>query len=168
MADSTTKPIGQDATGYEVLTEAMKALLNDFPGLEDGEKILFENLGDKSGICFTNNSGALIYTEKKDVIGGVHQECKYPFLVIYRTEALREKQKLNIQAYLDTLGKWLCREPAVIDDETIVLARWPTLAQGRKIKRITRENSYAAEPQGNGVQDWVLPLTVQYTNDFEL
>lgn len=100
--------------------------------------------------------------------GGVQQTCKYPFLVIYRTAATREKQKLNVQTFLDTFGKWLCREPADVGEDTIVLARWPTLAKGREIKRITRENSYAAEPQENGVQDWVLPVSVSYTNEFEL
>ena len=37
MAD---KPIGKDATGYEILTDAMKALLNQYPGLYENETIL--------------------------------------------------------------------------------------------------------------------------------
>lgn len=43
MAD-LKKPIGKDATGYEILTEAMKALLNQYPGLEKGERIKYEEL----------------------------------------------------------------------------------------------------------------------------
>ena len=39
MAD---KPIGKDATGYEILTDAMKALLNQYPGLYENETIKFE------------------------------------------------------------------------------------------------------------------------------
>ena len=42
MAD---KPIGKDATGYEILTDAMKALLNQYPGLYENETIKFEELG---------------------------------------------------------------------------------------------------------------------------
>ena len=41
MAD---KPIGKDATGYEILTDAMKALLNQYPGLYENETIKFEEL----------------------------------------------------------------------------------------------------------------------------
>ena len=37
MADN--KPIGKDAEGYEILTEAMKALLNQYPGLYDIETV---------------------------------------------------------------------------------------------------------------------------------
>ena len=41
MADER-KPIGKDATGYEVITEAMKYLLNQFPGLLPGEEVKYE------------------------------------------------------------------------------------------------------------------------------
>ena len=39
MAD---KHIGKDATGYEILTDSMKALLNQYPGLYENETIIFE------------------------------------------------------------------------------------------------------------------------------
>lgn len=61
MAD---KPIGKDATGYEILTDAMKALLNQYPGLYENETIKFEELGKESGIAFSADNGALIYSEK--------------------------------------------------------------------------------------------------------
>lgn len=62
MAD---KPIGKDATGYEILTDAMKALLNQYPGLYENETIKFEELGKESGIAFSADNGALVYSEKK-------------------------------------------------------------------------------------------------------
>lgn len=168
MADER-KPIGKDATGYEVITEAMKYLLNQFPGLLPGEEVKYEELGEDSGIAFSNDAGALVYTEREDIIGGVHQTCQYPFFVVYRSaSSARERQKMSIQEFLDALGKWLCKEPAVIDGATYKLKLYPKLAAGRQIKRITRDNSYGIEPQENGVQDWLLPVTVQYTNDFEL
>ena len=61
MAD---KPIGKDATGYEILTDAIKALLNQYPGLYENETIKFEELGKESGIAFSADNGALIYSEK--------------------------------------------------------------------------------------------------------
>lgn len=162
------KPIGKDATGYEVITEAMKDLLNQFPGLLPGETVKYEELGEEEGIAFSNDSGALVYTETQDVIGGVHQTCQYPFFIVYRAaSSAREKQKMSIQEFLDAFGKWLCREPAVIDGKTYNLSSYPKLAGTRQIRRITRDNSYGTEPQENGVQDWLLPVTVEYRNDIE-
>ena len=167
MADEL-KPIGKDATGYEVITEAMKDLLNQFPGLSKDEEVKYEELAVDSGIAFSNDAGALVYTEREDVIGGVHQTCQYPFFIVYRAaSSARERQKMSIQEFLDVFGKWLCREPAVIEDEIYKLAGYPKLAGTRQIKKITRDNSYGTEPQENGVQDWLLPVTVQYTNDIE-
>lgn len=166
--DNERKPIGKDATGYEVLTEAMKDLLNRFPGLYEGEEVKYEELGEDSGIAFSNDAGALVYTEREDVIGGVHQTCQYPFFIVYRAaSSAKERQKMSIQEFLDAFGKWLCREPTVIEDETYKLDGYPKLAGTRQIKKITRDNSYGTEPQENGVQDWLLPVTVQYTNDFK-
>lgn len=167
MADEQ-KPIGKDATGYEVLTEAMKDLLNQFPGLYADEEVKYEELEEESGIAFSNDSGALVYTEREDIIGGVHQTCQYPFFIVYRAaSSAKERQKMSIQEFLDTFGKWLCREPSVIDGETYKLAGYPKLAGTRQIKKITRDNSYGTEPKENGVQDWLLPVTAQYTNDFK-
>ena len=150
MAD-LKKPIGKDATGYEILTEAMKALLNQYPGLEKSERIKYEELA----------------TEKEDVCGTMHQVCQYPFLVVYRTASGRERQKLSIQKFLDNLGKWICREPVIINGSETRLSAFPELSQGRKIKRITRDNSYGTEPQESGVQDWLLPITVKYEYEWE-
>lgn len=166
MADA--KPIGKDATGYEILTAAMKALLNQYPGLDPGETIKFEELGEDSGIAFSADNGALVYSEREDICGGIHQVCQYPFYVVYRSAAQKERYKLSIQQFLDTLGKWICREPAMINGVETRLSAFPRLSNGRQIKRITRDNSYGTEPQENGVQDWILPVSVRYTNDFEL
>ena len=166
--DNEQKPIGKDATGYEVITEAMKDLLNQFPGLSKDEEVKYEELAADSGIAFSNDAGALVYTEREDVIGGVHQTCQYPFFIVYRaSSSTKERYKMTIQEFLDAFGKWLCREPTVIEDETYKLDGYPKLAGTRQIKKITRDNSYGTEPQANGVQDWLLPVVVQYTNDIE-
>lgn len=164
MAD-IQKPIGKDADGYNVLTDAMKDLLNQFPGLLPGEAVKFEELGDESGIAFSNNSGALVYSEDVYVSGNRNQICRYPFFIVYRTAgAAKERQKMSIQEFLDLFGKWLCREPVTIDGESYRLEGYPKLAGRRQIKKVSRENSYGTEPQENGVQDWVIPISVEYTN----
>ena len=161
------KPIGKDASGYDVLTIAVKALLNQFPGLYENETVKFEELGEDSGIAFSADNGALIFSETEDVLGGVRQTCQYPFYIIYRTSSTKERQKMSIQEFLDTFGKWLCREPVVIDGSEQRLSNYPTLSQGRKITNVTRDNSYGLEPQESGVQDWILPVSIEYTYDFE-
>lgn len=165
--DNEHKPIGKDASGYDVLTTAVKALLNQFPGLYETETVKFEELGEDSGIAFSADNGALIFSETEDVLGGVRQTCQYPFYIIYRTSSTKERQKMSIQEFLDTFGKWLCRESVVIDGNEQRLSKYPTLSQGRKITKVTRDNSYGLEPQQNGVQDWILPLSIEYKYDFE-
>lgn len=61
--DRELKPIGKDAGGYDVLTAAIKSLLNQFPGLYPDEEVMFEELGEEKGIAFSNDTGALVYAE---------------------------------------------------------------------------------------------------------
>lgn len=157
MADA--KPIGQDPTGYEVLTKAVKDLLNQYPGL-NGQKIRFEQLEPDSGIAFSADSGALVMAERRSITDHVRQTCQYPFFIVYRTASSRDFQKLNVQVFMDSIGKWLCKE-----EGNVV---YPELADGRRITRIMRNNSYGLTPDENGVQDWLLPVTVQYTNEFDI
>ena len=166
--DNELKPIGKDAGGYDVLTAAIKSLLNQFPGLYPDEEVMFEELGEESGIAFSNDTGALVYAETEDILGSVYQTCQYPFYVVYRASgSAKERQKMSIQEFLDTLGKWVCQEPVAIGKDTYKLDSYPELSGGRKIMKVIRDNSYGTDPQENGVQDWLLPITVSYTNEFE-
>ena len=160
------QPIGKDFTGYEVLAEAMKDLLNQYPGL-DGEIITFEELPEDSGIAFSPDNGAAIYSEKESVTAHVRQICRFPFYVIYRVGSISEQGKMAAQTFLDGIGKWLCKESATIDGIDYKLSAYPPLSKGRTIKKITRNNSYGLDPYQNGVQDWLLPISVEYENEFD-
>lgn len=161
------KPIGVDPTGYEYMKRAIKALLNRYPGL-DGERIYFEEIGEESGIAFSADSGALVMAERRSITDRVTQTCQFPFLLVYRTTATREFEKLNVSAFLDSIGKWLCKEPVEIRGETYRLTSYPAISDGRKITRITRNNSYGAVPNENKSQDWILPVSVQYTYEYDI
>lgn len=161
------KPIGADVDGFEILTNAVLELLSQFPGL-NGRDILFEELGKESGIAFSANNGALVMSERRSITDHVRQNCQYPFFIVYRTASTQEYQKLQVQAFFDAIGKWLCREPAVVNGETVRLKSYPALSDDRKITRITRSNSYGLEPSSDGVQDWLMPVTVEYTNEFDM
>lgn len=166
MADEI-KPIGVDVTGNQILTTAIKELLAACPALE-GEAIPFEELGEDGGLAFSADSGALIISERRSITDHVYQSCQFPFFVICRTSATREHEKLRVQEFLDLLGKWLCKEPVIIDGKAERLTAYPKLTDGRQITRITRSNSYGLEPNENNTQDWLLPVTVQYTNEFDM
>ena len=159
-------PIGVDATGYEVMTKAVSELLNQYPGLND-RIVTFEELEATSGIAFAADNGGLVMTEKRDILDHITQTCQFPFYIVYRSASTRAAQKIKIQTFLDSIGKWICGEPAEVDGELITLDEYPPLTQGRKIKRVTRNNSYGVEPDAKGVQDWLLPVTVEYTNEFD-
>ena len=158
--------IGNDATGYDVLTEAMQSLLNQYPGL-DGEYVSFEGLTENGGIAFSADDGALVYSETESVTAHVRQLCRYPFYLIYRVGANSERVKMTAQVFLDSIGKWLCKEPVTIDGTPHKLTAYPKLSEGRTIKKITRDNSYGLEPNKDSVQDWVLPVIVEYENVFD-
>ena len=161
------KPIGADVSGFEILTNAVLALLSQFPGL-NGREILFEELGKESGLAFSADNGALIITERRSITDHVWQECQYPIYIIYRTASTKEFQNLQVQAFFDALGKWICKEPVEINGETVRLKSYPELTDDRKITRITRSNSYGLEPNEDGVQNWLMLVTVQYTHEFDM
>lgn len=162
-----SKPIGYDVSGYKILTDAVLDLLADFPGL-NGREILFEELGKESGISFSADNGALVISERRSITDHVTQQCQFPIYIIYRTASTKEFQKLQVQAFFDAIGKWICKEPVDIGGEVTQLIEYPALTEGRKITRVTRSNSYGLEPYEDGVQDWLMPVTVQYTNEFDM
>ena len=163
--EGNAKPIGIDGTGYDVLTVAVRDLLNTYPGLGD-YPVKFEELDENSGIAFSSDNGALILSERKTVTGKTVQTCNYPFYIVFRASGDLERQKLFVQKFLDGIGKWICKEPVEIDGYVQKLDAFPVLSENRKITNITRMNSYGLTPNANGVQDWLLPCTVEYKHEF--
>lgn len=157
MADDN-RPIGQDVSGTDILKEAAETLLNAYPGLSD--TIPFEDLTEY-GMTFSADNGALVLTERRSITDYVRQECQFPFFVVVRMSANTAKDKAY--TFLDGLGKWLCMEPTAYDPP-----EYPALSENRKITRVTRQNPYGAQPNQDGTQDWLLPVTINYTNEFQL
>ena len=160
------KPIGVDEGGKEPLKIAIVSLLNQYPAL-DGRVISFQGLEEDSGISIEPESGTLVYAETEDILGNVRQDCQYPFFVVYRSAASSEYLKMNINDFLDQLGSWLGKETISVGGTEYQLAAYPEISGGRKISRIVRFNSYALEPNENRTQDWVLPVTVEYTHEYQ-
>lgn len=157
-----------DIDGTEIVSTALMALLNQFPGL-DGKYIAFCTLSETSGIGFFPTSGAVILSENKDITGHVRQVCMYPFTVVYRAAPKTETQKLRIKELLDAIGKWLERQPIVIKGETYQLTDYPGIGDGREIKSISRKNpGHLNGTYQDGVEDWAIAATLQYEVEFDV
>lgn len=162
-----SKPVKYDVDGYDVITNALKDLLNSFPGLTEGETVKFSTLEEDSGIDFHPISGPIIVTEKTSVTGKVNQLCNYPFYVVYRTSAGSPNSKIIVKEFLDNLGKWLEKQPITIDGETKKLKDYPVLTENREITEIVRQTpAYLDNVSEEDVQDWVISLALKYRNIF--
>lgn len=155
-----------DVEGSSIVTPVLLTLLNTFPGL--GEKrITFSTLEETSGIGFFPTSGAVFLTNKESITGHVRQTCAYPFNVVYRAALKTEKQKMRVKEFLDTLGRWLERQPVTLNGEEHALPAYPVLEQGRKIKGITRATpAFLDRAYQDGVEDWTIRLNLRYEADY--
>ena len=158
-----------DIDGSEAVTTALLDLLNSFPGLKQGEKILFSTVPDDGGIGFFPTSGAVYLQNNEDITGHVKQVCQYPFSVVYRAGAKTESQRLRIKEFLDTLGKWLERQPVTVNGVKSQLTEYPALKSGnREIQSISRTNpAHLNEAYQDGMEDWVISGALNYRNEFD-
>lgn len=162
------KPTVIDIDGSEAVSAALLALLNAFPALSKPQNILFSTLSEASGIGFFPTTGAALQRDNEDVTGHVIQCCQYPFNVVYRAAPKTEVQRIRIKEFLDTLGKWLERQPVVIDGVERQLTTYPALQSGnRTIKTITRTSpAYLNTAYQDGVEDWLISANLVYENEF--
>lgn len=159
--------IVMDVDGYEVLTEAIMALLNDYPGLKTGEVVKFNDLDENSGKTMFPMSGTVIEREERDIVGGVMQYCQYPFYFVYRCGKLNEARRQGVKEWLDKLGRWLEKQPVKIGDTTYVIDEYPVLTGTRKIRSMQRTSPAALNQIGpNNTEDWVISISVKYINQF--
>lgn len=161
------KQIRYDTDGYEILTPALRELVNQYPGLRAGDEIAFSTLGEDSGKAMFATSGGIIETERVTVTGRVKQVCLYPFTVIYRVEGPPEDRKAAIKEWLDDLGRWLEGQPISIEGTTYTLMRYPTLTGSRKFLSISRQTpGYLDSVNENHIENWAIHLSARYQNEF--
>jgi hypothetical protein len=103
-----------DVDGTDAVSKVILTLLNEFPGLNKGQQILFATVDETSGIGFYPTSGAAYLRDNESITGHVTQACLYPFSVVYRAAPKSEKQRMRIKEFLDTLGKWLEKLPRAL------------------------------------------------------
>ena len=150
----------KDIQGLIPLTKAVHSMLNQLGSLV-GIEIKFEEIGRTAGICFSSDTGTVVLEEIETITGGYERRCSYPFLVVYRSADTTEKTKFKAAEFLDLAGRWLTGETVELDGR-FYSVQVPELEDGRKIKKISTSNFYGLEPNQNGVQDWLLPVVVEY------
>lgn len=158
-----------DIDGAETVSKVLMELLNTFPGLPEKQRIMFSTLSETSGIGFFPAAGAALQSDKEDVTGHVTQVCLYPFNVVYRAAPKSEAQRMRIKEFLDTLGKWLERQPVILNGAEYRLAAYPALASGNRIiQSISRTSpAYPNAAYPDGVEDWIIAAQLSYKNEFD-
>ena len=158
-----------DIDGTEAVSKVLLTLLNTFPGLSEGQSILFATLGEASGMGFFPTTGAAFLRDTEDVTGHVTQVCLYPFSVIYRAAPKSEAQRMRIKESLDALGKWLEQQPVTLNGIEHRLAAYPALASGNRIIRSISRSSpaYINGVYQDGVEDWIITARLTYDNEFD-
>lgn len=159
------KYITVDRPGDSIIAEILKDLLSKFGEIVRAP-IRYGEIGENSGICFSPDSGAKVISETEDILGNRKQQCSYPFFIVYRVASEKEAYKIRAAQLLDLIGRWICGEIVEFNNETYKI-QLPKTTNGRTIKKIVRENFYPQTPREDGVQDWILPVRVDYENIIE-
>lgn len=156
-----------DLDGQEVISTALMDLLNSYPNLM-GDEFKYATLADSKGKAIFPTSGSAIREEIRDVTGHVEQTCDYPFIVIYRASGLTESRKEKVKEWLDNLGRWLEKQPIIINDSEYVLDEYPTLTRGRKFQSIKRTSvAYLDSLNEDKAENWAINITATYKNEFD-
>nr|DAD92487.1 MAG TPA: Minor capsid protein from bacteriophage [Siphoviridae sp. ctOyJ30] len=162
------KVVKYDIDGFEAITPAIRSLLNEYPGLSDGDEIAFATLADDKGKAMFPVSGASIETVKTSVTGRVVQICLYPFFIIYRGSGLSESRKAAVKEWLDDLGKWLEKQPITVKGETCTITDYPELTGNRTILEIKRTSpAYLESVEANKAENWAISISVRYRNVYQ-
>ena len=168
MADN----IQYDVQAYDLLTPAIRDLLNSYPALENGEKITFSQLDATHGKAMFPTSGAIVQYQRESITGHVEKQCLYPFTLVYRASGLSQNRKANAKEWLETLGKWLEKQSIQIGDTTYKLEEYPTLHSldgDAEIEEIARQTpAYLATTNADLSEDWVISIQARYRIEYDI
>lgn len=160
MAEETKQ---QDIENYEEITSAIVALVNQFPALENLQKIRFNVLDNKTGIAIFPTSGAVIISDKKDILGRRTQTCNFGFEIVFRAGGLDECRRKAVEEFLNYCGMWLEKQPIKYKEETYTLEEYPTLTMGREFDSIKRASTASCiAVYDNQVEDWAISIDARY------
>lgn len=162
------KTVKIDVDGSEIMSTILLKLVNTCPALGKNT-VTFSTLGEDSGVAFFPGVGAAITNERESVTGHVYQMCTYPFDILWRAAPKTEGAKIRIKEQLDAIGRWLERQPVIVDGVTYTMQEYPDLEVGQRlIKSISRTTpAHLGSLYQNGVEDWMISCTLRYENEFD-
>ena len=162
------KQVKYDIDGYDIITNALMTLLNQYPDLGN-DKIRFSTFATESGIAMFPGMGAVVEVEKRSVTGKVYQSCNYPFNIVYKVAGVSENNKIQVKDFLDKLGKWLEKQTVTIGTQEHKLEAYPSLTDNREITSISRTTSaYLDTVEENKTENWVISMILRYSNEYRL
>lgn len=160
--------IQYDSAGYDLVTPAIRDLMDSYPGLENGEKFSFSMLNGEYGQAIFPTTGAVVQYERESITGHVEQMCLYPYTVVLRVSGQTQNRKVNAKEWLDMLGRWLEMQPIIINGQTYKLDDYPVLVGEAKIMDISRTTpAYLSVTNGDMSEDWVISIQARYRNEFD-
>jgi hypothetical protein len=166
--ESNGQNIQYDSAGYDLLTPAIRDLIDTFPGLDAGESFSFSMLNGEYGQAIFPTTGAVVQYERESITGHVEQMCLYPFTVVLRVSGQTQNRKANAKEWLDMLGRWLEMQPITIGETTYKLDEYPELNGDAKIMDISRTTpAYLTVTNADMSEDWVISIQARYRNEFD-
>lgn len=158
-----------DVQAYDLLTPAIRDLMDSYPGLDEGEKFSFGQLDESYGKAIFPTTGAIVQYQKESITGHVEKMCLYPYTVVYRASGLTQGRKVNVKEWMDMLGRWLEKQPVKIGDTVYQLSDYPELAgDSDKIEEIARQTpAYLAATNADMSEDWVMNIQARYWIEYD-
>lgn len=158
-----------DLDSYDVITTALRELLNQYPGLDDGETIGFADMQTVGGAAMFPAGGAVIERERKYILGEVSQTCRYAMLIRYCIAGQSENRRANVKEWLDDLGRWLEGQTVTVSGTEYRLPAYPALSDGRRFLDIRRQSPAYLDSIGEDhTETWVISVVARYENNFTL
>lgn len=153
-----------DVQGAESITQAILALLNSCPLIDD---VTFASLSD-TGIAVYPTGTPVVIREVRSIIGHVTQRCAYDFGLVSREYGENETRKISAKDLIDNVGKWLEQQTVTVNGTDYTLTEYPALSGQRQIKRIERTSSAAIEAATeDGGTVWSIAVRVSYSNEYD-
>lgn len=165
--DEKKEEVRYDLAGGAVLTEIIRELVSQFPGLEQGQRIAFATLGENGGMAMFPGDGAVIEQETRSVTGRVRQVCRYPFAVLVRSAGMTEAGRVSAKELLDDMCRWLQGQPVTVRGQVYCLERYPSLSGGRRLMAfVSLAPAYLYERDEHRTETWAVSLAARYENIF--
>ena len=136
---------------FESVAQAVLAAVNGADMLKEGERVAFASLDETGGLAIFPREGETVEEEHRSVTGRVRRVCLWPFALVCRAGGPAERQRQNIAAWMDGLGRSLEK------------GKYPALTDGRRLLSIQRAGvPRQGDRPADRTETWVMDMTARY------